>query len=127
MFVPHHFTGSDLCLTFVYYRPFHVQAALKARDRLSTLQAKDVRLRQQQHQKSKRKKGSLKRRPTFYRTPPEDKPIPPNTANEIEVDIGVGVVAAESGRSGSMSSKVKGSFYSLKFRQQFTRQSRPEI
>lgn len=89
------------------------QAALKARDRLSTIQAKDVRLKQQQLQNKKKRKISLKRRPTFYRTTAsEDKANAPNAPNAIEVDIGVDVVTtttlttAESDRSGSMSSKV---------------------
>ncbi|XP_066913614.1 F-actin-uncapping protein LRRC16A-like isoform X2 [Clytia hemisphaerica] len=66
-------------------------AVLKARDRLSTLQAKDF-------DRKKKKKSSLKRRPTFYRQ--EDKT--PTATDEIEVDIGIGGV--DSGRSSSMSS-----------------------
>ena len=83
---------------------------MKARDRLSTIQAKDIRFQLQQ--KKKKRKTSLKRRPTFYRTTAavEDKATAPN---EIEVDIGADVVTTttsattvESSRSSSMSSKV---------------------
>ena len=83
---------------------------MKARDRLSTIQAKDIRFQLQQ--KKKKRKTSLKRRPTFYRTTAavEDKA---NAPNEIEVDIGADVVTTttsattvESSRSSSMSSKV---------------------